>query len=109
MAYDEGLAELLRGEFADLEGVTEKKMFGGLCFLLNGHMVAGVHKGGGMARVGKSREADTLKIPGTAPLSFTGRPRGGMVDIDDDLLADDKRRGQVVGLALENARSLPPK
>ena len=109
MAYDEGLAELLRGEFADLDGMSEKKMFGGLCFLLHGNMVAGVHKDGGMARVGKEREAEALTIPGTAPLSFTGRPMGGMVDIDEDLLADDPRRAQVIALALENARSLPPK
>jgi len=109
MAYDEGLAELMRADLVDIDGISEKKMFGGLCFLLHGNMVCGVHKGGGMARVGKDREAEALTIQGTAPLSFTGRPMGGMVDIDEDLLADDTRRDRVIALALTNARSLPPK
>ncbi|WP_270730219.1 TfoX/Sxy family protein [Shimia sp. Alg240-R146] len=109
MPYDEGHATLMREELLDIEGITEKRMFGGLCFLLHGNMVCGVHKGGGMARVGKSREAEALEIDGVDPLSFTGRPMGGMVDISEDLLADDDRRAEVIALALTNARSLPPK
>ncbi len=109
MAYDDGLAELMRDDLSDIDGISEKKMFGGLCFLLHGHMVCGVHQGGGMARVGKAREAEALQIDGTAPLSFTGRPMGGMIDIDEDLIGDDQRRGQVIALALTNAQSLPPK
>ena len=109
MAYDEGTAEVLREALGDLDHVTEKKMFGGLCFLLHGNMVCGVHQAGGMARVGKSREAEALEIDGTAPLSFTGRPMGGMIDISDDLISDDDHRGAVIALALANARSLPPK
>ena len=109
MAYDEGLAELMRDELASVDGISEKKMFGGLCFLLHGNMVCGVHQGGGMARVGKVREAEALEIDGVDPLSFTGRKMGGMVDISDDLIADDTRRTQVVTMALEYARSLPPK
>ena len=109
MAYDEGLAEIMREALGDLDGMSEKKMFGGLCFLLNGNMICGVHQGGGMARVGKSRETEALEIDGTAPLSFTGRPMGGMIDISEELIADDTRRGQVIALALANARSLPPK
>lgn len=109
MAYDEGYATLMREELADIDGITEKKMFGGLCFLLYGNMICGVHKGGGMARVGKEREAEALEIEGVDPLSFTGRKMGGMVDISEDLLGDDERRTQILTLALTNARSLPPK
>ena len=109
MAYDEGLAELMRGELADTPGISEKKMFGGLCFLLHGNMVCGVHQGGGMARIGKNAEAAALDIHGTAPLSFTGRKMGGMVDLSEDLIADDARRSQIVTMALAHARSLPPK
>ncbi len=109
MAYDEGLAELLRGDVQDLGNVSERKMFGGLCFMVDGHMLGGVHNGGGMMRVGKERYDEALKIEGTAPLSFTGRPMGGMVDVSEDALADDARRGALVALALENVRSLPPK
>lgn len=109
MAYDEGLAAMMRDDLAGIGGITERKMFGGLCFLLDGNMVCGVHQGGGMMRVGKEREEAARAIPGTGPMLFTGRPMGGMVDVSEDLLADDRRRGQVLGLALENARSLPPK
>ena len=109
MAYDEGLAEIMREDLGELDGISEKKMFGGLCFLLNGNMVCGVHKDGGMARVGKEREEEALKIDGVAPLSFTGRKMGGMVDISEELIADDDRRPLILALALENARSLPPK
>ena len=55
MAYDEGLAEILRSDLAEEDGVEEKRMFGGLCFMLHGHMLCGVHKDGGMFRVGKDR------------------------------------------------------
>lgn len=109
MAFDDGHAELMRQELADEPGISEKKMFGGLCFLKHGNMVCGVHQGGGMARVGKEAEPKALRIDGIAPLSFTGRKMGGMVDISEDVLADDTRRGQIVEMALAYARSLPPK
>ena len=54
MAFSEEHAQILRGALSDLSGVTEKKMFGGLCFMLNGNMLCGVHKDGGMARVGSA-------------------------------------------------------
>ena len=109
MAYDEGLAEIMRGDFDGIDGVSERRMFGGLCFLLSGNMVCGVHSGGGLYRVGKTREAEARDVPGTGPMTFTGRPMGGMVDVTDDLIADDTRRGAVFSLALAHAQSLPPK
>ena len=59
-------------------------MFGGLCFMLNGNMLCGVAKEGGMARVGKENEAAALELPGIEPLSFTGRKMGGMVDVNPE-------------------------
>ncbi|MFY0619252.1 TfoX/Sxy family protein [Shimia sp.] len=109
MAYDEGHATLMREALQDVDGISEKKMFGGLCFLLYGNMICGVHKDGGMARIGKAAEPAALKIEGVDPLSFTGRPMGGMVDLSEDLLGDDTRRTQIVAMALTYARSLPPK
>jgi TfoX/Sxy family transcriptional regulator of competence genes len=109
MAYDEGLAELMRDDLADEPGITERKMFGGLAFLRDGNMVCGVHAGGGMFRVGKLREAQALDIDGAGPMTFTGRTMGGMVDVTDDCLADDTRRRALMALALEHARALPPK
>lgn len=109
MAYDEGLAALMRDDLAEQPGISEKKMFGGLCFLMHGNMVCGVHTGGAMFRVGKPREAEAMAIEGAGPMTFTGRKMGGMIDVGDDALADDKRRAQWIALALENAASLPPK
>lgn len=109
MAYDEGLAQVLRDALEGREGITERRMFGGLCFLLNGNMLCGVHANGGMARVGKDNEAAALKISGVSPMSFTGRPMGGMVDLTDDLIADDARRTEVLRLADEFVGALPPK
>ena len=109
MAYDEGLAELMRTDLADEPGIAERKMFGGLCFTADGHMVCGVHKDGAMFRVGKANEADARQIEGTGPMTFTGSPMGGMVAGDEALVADDDRRGRLVAMALAHARSLPAK
>lgn len=109
MAYDEGLAELMREDLGPLPGLSEKRMFGGLCFLLDGHMVCGVHSGGAMYRVGKAAEAEALGIEGAGPMMFTGRPMGGMVDIEAEAMGDDARRARWTALALAHARSLPPK
>ena len=62
-----------------------------------------------MFRVGKPREAEALAIPGAGPMTLTGQKMGGMIETDEDLVADEARRGQLMALALENARSLPPK
>ncbi|MFY0680423.1 MAG: TfoX/Sxy family protein [Thalassovita sp.] len=109
MAYDEGLASLMRDDLAEIDGISEKKMFGGLCFLHHGNMICGVSTAGGMFRVGKPREAEALLIPGVREMDFTKRKMGGFVEVDEALMGDDDLRAQVVALALTNARSLPPK
>ncbi len=109
MAYDEGLAELMRGDLAELPGLTEKKMFGGLCFLQHGNMICGVHAGGAMFRVGKELEPEARRLPGARDMDFTGRKMGGMLFVSDEVLSDDHRRGQLMALARENLHSLPPR
>ena len=84
-------------------------MFGGLCFLLNGNMLCGVHKDGGMARVGKDNEAAALKLEGVSPLSFTGRRMGGMVDISDGAIEHDGIRDAILTLAQDFVGSLSAK
>jgi TfoX/Sxy family transcriptional regulator of competence genes len=108
MAYDPGLAQTLRDALADLP-VTEKKMFGGLAFLLDGHMVCGVHKGGLMVRVGKDRYQAALALKGVTPMMFTGKPMVAMVDVADASVEDDALRGQLLGMALATVKALPPK
>ena len=109
MAYSEDNAGILRDALATLEGVQEKRMFGGLCFMLNGNMLCGVHQVGGMVRVGKDNEAAAVNLKGVEPLSFTGRKMGGMVDINDEVFADEARLRAVLSLAREFVAALPPK
>ena len=109
MAYDEGLAQILRDDLAQTNGVSEKKMFGGLCFMLNGNMLCGVHTKGSMFRVGKENESTAMDIEGALPLGFTGRKMGGMIDVTDDAFEDDERRLQWLNLAKQFVGNLPSK
>ena len=109
MAYDEGLADLFRDDLIDAGQVEEKRMFGGLCFMLDGHMLCGVHSGGAMFRVGKERHAEALKIDGVSEMAFTGRKMGGLVDVSEAVMADDDARGRLMALAMENVAELGPK
>lgn len=109
MAFDEGLAQILRDDLADRNGITEKKMFGGLAFMLNGNMLCGAHKDGGMFRVGKTKEAAALAVDGAAPMTFTGRKMGGMVDVTDEGFVNDSARGELMALAMDFVGGLPAK
>ena len=84
MPHDPHLADMLRGALAGREGITEKAMFGGYCWMLNGNMLCGVEVGRFMFRVGKELEAEALKRPGAEPVSFSGRKMGGIVWVDAD-------------------------
>ncbi|SRR5579871_1603865 len=79
MAYDEKLAvrirEILEGEI----GVTEKKMFGGLAFLLNGKMFVGIQKDELMARVGAEQHNKAVSQKHARPMDFTGKPMMGFI------------------------------
>lgn len=109
MAYDEGLAQILRDDLHDVAGISEKRMFGGLAFMLNGNMLCGVHSGGGMFRPGKEREAQALEIEGIAPMTFTGRRMGGFVEMSDEVFVDDERRARLLTLCRAFVDDLPPK
>jgi len=82
MAYDERLAGRVRRALGGRRGVSERKMFGGLCFLLDGNMLCGVARPGLMLRVGKDQEARALARAGARPMDFTGRPLRGLVWVD---------------------------
>jgi len=79
MAYDESVAERLRRLFAGRTDVVEKKMFGGIAFMVAGHMCCGVLGTRLVARVGPAQFAVALKRPHTRPMDFTGRPLTGFV------------------------------
>ena len=109
MAYDEGMAELLREALAEEPTLTEKKMFGGLCFMVGGNMLCGVHKGGGMFRVGPEQFASALAVEGARPMDFTGRAMKGFVAIGYEDLGDDDARATLLDLARTFVASLPAK
>ena len=79
MAYDEALAERIRRAVGRRTGVTEKRMFGGIAFLLGGKMFCGVATEDLMVRVGPERYAEALAMPHVRPMDFTGRPMKGYV------------------------------
>jgi len=90
MAFDPGLAQRIREVLGDRPGVSERKMFGGLAFLLDGKMFVGVSGQTLMARVGPQRYHVALALPNVREMDFTGRPMTGYVYIDAPGLADDR-------------------
>lgn len=109
MAYDEGLSQRIREILADQPGTVEKKMFGGLAFMINGHMSVGVIRSDLMVRVGPDNYEDALLQPHARPMDFTGKPLKGFVYIDEMGYESDKGLGQWVQRGVDMALSLPPK
>jgi TfoX N-terminal domain len=110
MAYDEALAASIR-HFVVGEPVEEKKMFGGLAFLLGGHMaVAASGQGGLMVRVPPDETADLLAEPGAMPFEMRGRgPMDGWLRVSAEAVTDEESLGRWVERGLAYARSLPAK
>lgn len=108
MAYDEELAGRVRAVLPRGEAVTEREMFGGVAFMLGGHMFCGIVRDALMARLGPEAADRALDQPHVRPMDFTGRPMTGMVFIDPAGLQGDALR-RWVGAAAGYARGLPPK
>jgi TfoX/Sxy family transcriptional regulator of competence genes len=109
MAYDEGLAERLREVLNEQPGVTEKKMFGGLAFLCQGHMFCGIVGEELMVRVGAERYEQALLEPHTRAMDFTGRPMKGYVYVEPEGFETDEALEGWTNRGLEFVLSLPPK
>lgn len=109
MPYDESLAERVREELADREGVSERRMFGGLCFMLYGNMALGIDKDRLMVRVGPESYEVALRKPHARPMDMTGRPMKGFVVLPPKGLATQKALHSWVNQGVEYALSLPPK
>ena len=108
MAYDAAIADAMQADLGLLPGLSEKKMFGGICFLLDGNMVCAVHGGGAMYRVGKDRVAEALAL-GAQPMMMGTRVMGGWADLDPGAFQDGALRAALTGMALAHAATLPPK
>jgi TfoX/Sxy family transcriptional regulator of competence genes len=110
MAYDEDLANRIRELMADEPGVTEMRMFGGLAFLLGGHMaVAASGQGGVMVRVDPEETEALLAEPGAQPFEMRGREMQGWLRVDAESVAAQEQLEPWVRRGVAYARSLPPK
>jgi TfoX/Sxy family transcriptional regulator of competence genes len=102
MAYNEKLADSVRERMAEThKHIEEKKMFGGLCFMVNDKMCIGVEKDRLMLRVDPEDYEELLEKEGCAPMDFTGKPMKGYIYVDVDVLKTKKQINYWVGLALE--------
>lgn len=109
MAYDEGVAERLREFYAEVPDVAERKMFGGIAFMVSGHMSCGVVDDTLMVRVGPDLYDEALSRPHARKMDFTGKPLTGFVYVAPEGFSEDDDLGSWVALSLEFVQSIPPK
>jgi hypothetical protein len=108
MAYDERLATRLRSALAGT-ATSERKMFGGLAFLINGNLCCGIVGHRLMVRVGPRGHDAALREPHCRPMDFTGKPMKGMVFVEPAGFATDSSLTAWVQLGVDFASSLPAK
>lgn len=109
MAYDEGLAQRVRELLDARPGLVEKKMFGGLAFLLRGNMSVGVLGDDLIVRLDPADYDAALARPGARLFDFTGRPMKGWLVVDGTAIDDDDALADWVGRSTTFAASLPAK
>ncbi len=107
MVYDEGLAQRMRDAMPG--HVSEKKMFGGLCFMDRGNMACGIVGDKMMLRLSKELVAEYRTEPDTADMDFTGRPMPSMMYVLPEAIADDDQLRVWVERALSFSSGLPSK
>ncbi|NTV15691.1 MAG: TfoX/Sxy family protein [Desulfobulbaceae bacterium] len=109
MAYDQGLAQRVRELLEERRGYHEKKMFGGICFLLYGNMTCGILKDDLIVRVGPAAHAEALRQPETRPFDLTGRSMSGWVMVGPAGCEGDEDLSSWVEKGAGFAGTLPPK
>ena len=109
MAYDEGLAERIRSALDERPGVSEKRMFGGIAFLVNGHMSVGIVQDKLMVRVGPESYERVLRDTHARRMDFTGRPMKGFVYVVADGYETDADLERWIDLGVAYVASLPAK
>ncbi len=109
MAYDEALADRIRVALAARQGVAEKKMFGGVSFMVDGKMAVGVQKDDLMLRVSEEQFSKALARPHVRPMDFTGRPMVGFLYVAPGGCETDADLRAWVEMAVAYAQSLPAK
>ena len=109
MAFDEALAARIRGVLGGTEGLAEKKMFGGIAFLLNGNMCCGVNGDDVILRLDPESSEEALREPHVRVFDMTGRPMKDWLLIGSAGVASDDALSSWVARGVEFAGSLPPK
>jgi TfoX/Sxy family transcriptional regulator of competence genes len=109
MPYDEQLARRVRDVLRQRQSVAERKMFGGVAFLVGGHMCCGVNGELLVLRLGPEGAEEALGRPHTRPMDFTGKAIKSMIYVEADGVASDIQLRSWVERALDHVRSLPPK
>lgn len=109
MAFDEGLAERVRGILEERGRVSERRMFGGLAFLVRGNMTVGIVKDELMVRAGPENHGQLLREPHARAMDFTGRPMKGFVFVSSEGLESDADLERWVERGLAYGASLPAK
>ena len=105
---NDALATRLRSALTHRKAVTEKKMFGGVCFLLSGNMLCGTGKTDFMFRVGKEQDAEALSRKGARPMDFTGKVMKGFIWVDP-ACCDGRALRRWIALAEDYVGKLPAK
>ncbi len=109
MGYDEKTADRLRRILSTREDVIEKKMFGGLCFMVNGSMCCGLTSAALMVRIGLDGYEKALAQPHARPMDFTGRPLTGMVYVDPAGYKTDAALAKWLQRGIDFVSGLPAK
>ena len=109
MAYSEALADRIRQAFGRPRGLTERKMFGGVGFLLNGNLCVGVWKTSLIVRLDPAETETLLRQPHVRPFDITGRPMKGWLLVAADGLEADEQLAAWIERAARFVRSLPAK
>ena len=109
MAYDEALADRVLEHLVGQPDLAQKKMFGGISFMVRGNFTCGVVKDELCVRVGADAYDEALAEPHVRPMDFTGKPMAGWVFVGPESLEPDASLHQWVDKGLHVALSLPPK
>jgi TfoX/Sxy family transcriptional regulator of competence genes len=109
MAFDESLATRIRDALARKRGVEEKKMFGGVGFLLNGNLLVGVWKDSLIVRLGPDEGEAALREPHVREFDITGRAMKGWIMVEPDGVEDDDQLTGWIERALKFVKALPKK
>jgi TfoX/Sxy family transcriptional regulator of competence genes len=109
MAYNESLAQRVHILLKRQQGFSQRKMFGGLCFMLHGNMCCGITQDELMLRLGKTNTQTALEIPYTREMDFTGKPIKSMIYVERPGFEDDDDLKSWINQAVIFVKSLPPK